>query len=215
LAAVVGLVLTVLAIPMAEAVERARPKATAASSASGRSVPAPADGARWGDFVGATDAALVVSQPDGSTFRAQLTDAEVGGALESDGYTVVKDDAGWWRYASDRGDSGLVPGPARVGLDERPAALEAHLGRTAPVWSDGQGTDVRAQLLRQLQVASRQASMEAAAAGGPRVFRFPVVLFATWYDTDLGQTAPSSRPATTSTTTRRSSTASVATPPAP
>ena len=28
------------------------------------------------------------------------------------------------------------------------------------------------------------------AEGGPRVFKFPVVLFATWYDTEAGQTAP-------------------------
>ncbi len=148
------------------------------------------DGARFGDFVEAADAALVVDQPDGSTFKARLTDAEIGGALEVDGYSILKADDGWWRYAADRGPEGLVASPARVGLDARPAELVPGVGRIAPVWDDGKGGDVRAQLLRQLQVASRQASLQAAAQGAPRVFRFPVVLFATWYDPELGQTSP-------------------------
>ena len=62
--------------------------------------PALPDNARFGEFVEATDAALVVSQPDGSSFRARLTEAEVGGALEVDGYSVTKGDDGWWRYAT-------------------------------------------------------------------------------------------------------------------
>lgn len=145
---------------------------------------------RWGEFAEATDTALVVRQPDGSTFKAKLTNADVGGALEVEGYSVVKGKDGWWRYATGRDASGLVAGEDRVGVDQRPAGLQPGVGRIAPVWTDSSGADVRTQVLRQLQAASRQASMEAAAEGGPRVFRFPVVLFATWYDTDLGQTSP-------------------------
>lgn len=152
--------------------------------------PAPAATARWGEFTEAADTALVVSQPDGSTFRARLTDADVGGALEADGFSVVKGDDEWWRYATGRDANGLVPGEERVGVDPRPAGLRAGVGRIASVWTGSDGGDVRTQLLRQLQAASRQASVQAAAEGGPRVFRFPVVLFATWYDTDLGQTSP-------------------------
>lgn|GEM_PF-5772762 len=150
---------------------------------------APAE-ARFGEFVEATDTALLLTQPDGTELRARMTNADIGGALELDGYSIVKGDDGWWRYASGRGLQGLDPGPERAGVDKRPTGLEPGVGRIAPVWDDGQGGDVRTQLLRQLQIASRQASAEAAAEGGPRVFRFPVVLFATWYDTDLGQTSP-------------------------
>lgn len=146
--------------------------------------------ARWGEFAEATDTALVVKQPDGSTFKAKLTDADIGGALEADGYSVVKGDDGWWRYATARDRDGLVAGEQRVGVDARSASLQAGVGRMTSVWKDNNGSDVRSQLLRQLQAASRQASAEAAAEGGPRIFRFPVVLFATWYDTDLGQTSP-------------------------
>jgi len=152
-------------------------------------VAAPAT-ARFGEFVEATDTALVLTQPDGTELRARLTDAEIGGALELDGYSIVKGDDGWWRYASGRGAQGLQAGPQRAGIDQRPADLAPGVGRVEAVWDDGQGGDVRTQLLRQLQIASRQASAKAAAAGGPRVFRFPVVLFATWYDPELGQTSP-------------------------
>jgi M6 family metalloprotease-like protein len=182
--AIVGL--GAVAAPVAAApLHRSTPRVPAAPSA-----PALPEGARWGEFVDAADTALVVSQPDGSTFRARLTEAEVGGALEADGYSVVKGDDGWWRYATGRDEDGLVPGRERVGLDAPPEDLVAGVGRIASAWDDGDGGDVRTQLLRQLQAASRQASLEAAAEGGPRIFRFPVVLFATWYDPALGQTAP-------------------------
>jgi M6 family metalloprotease-like protein len=179
-----------VAVPVAAA--PTRPSAPRVPSAP--AAPALPDNARFGEFVEATDTALVVSQPDGSSFRARLTDAEVGGALEVDGYSVTKGDDGWWRYATGRDDAGLVASAQRVGVDKRPAGLTPGIGRVESVWDDGDGGDVRTQLLRQLQSASRQASLQAAAAGGPRVFRFPVVLFATWYDPDKGQTSPQFQP---------------------
>jgi len=195
-AAAVCLAALVAGAPLAHAgpsrADRAAPvrPALAAEAAAAPAAPELSDSARWGEFVEATDTALVVSQPDGSTFRARMTEAEVGGALEHEGYSIVKGDDGWWRYAVARGPEGLEPGSNRVGSEDPPAGLPRGLGRIAPVWSDGQGGDVRTELLRQIQTASRQATLQAAAAGEPRVFRFPVVLFATWYDAEAGQTSP-------------------------
>lgn len=193
LAALAAVAVVAVAAPMAaaspfHAADRAAPTTRERVAAPTReAVPATP---RWGEFTEATDTALVVRQPDGSAFKAKLTNADVGGALEADGYSVVKGEDGWWRYATGRDGDGLVAGEERVGVDRRPADLRRGVGRIASVWTAQNGTDVRTQLLRQLQAASRQASMEAAAEGGPRVFRFPVVLFATWYDTELGQTSP-------------------------
>jgi M6 family metalloprotease-like protein len=187
LAVVAAVGLAAVAAPVAAAPLRGSTPTVPDGPAAALAAP---DGARFGEFVEATDTALVVSQPDGSTFRARLTDAEIGGALEADGYTVVQREDGWWHYAAGRDESGLEATSARVGLDAPPANLDRHAGRIASVWDDGQGGDVRTELLRQLQAASREASLQAAAEGGPRVFRFPVVLFATWYDPELGQTAP-------------------------
>ncbi|MGV3758246.1 MAG: immune inhibitor A domain-containing protein [Actinomycetota bacterium] len=195
-AAAATLAALVAAAPLAQARPAAPEHGGGLNTAlAAEAAPAPAatelpDGARWGEFVEATDTAVVVSQPDGSTFRARMTEAEVGGALEHAGYSVVKGGDGWWRYAAGRGAGGLEASDAVVGVDQPPAGVEPGVGRIAPVWSDGRGGDVRTQLLRQIQAASRQATLQAAAAGEPRVFRFPVVLFATWYDTEAGQTAP-------------------------
>src|SRR4051812_22748263 len=43
-----------------------------------RTTPTSAIG-RWGDFAPPADATITVSQPDGSTFAAELTGAEIGG----------------------------------------------------------------------------------------------------------------------------------------
>ena len=187
-----AVVSALIAVAVAVAVAVPTP-AAAGPGALDREAPAPRTAApspRWGEFVEATDTALLLTQPDGTTVRARMTEAEVGGALEVDGYSIVKGADGWWRYAVRRGSDGLEAGPQRAGVDKRTRDLQPGIGRIAPVWSDGRGGDVRTQLLRQLQVASRQASLAAAAGGGPRVFRFPVVLFATWWDRDEGQTAP-------------------------
>src|SRR4051812_34711825 len=139
--------------------------------------PAPAATGMWGDFAPAFPGDIVVRQPDGSTFKGRLTNAEIGGAMEVDGYSVSKGDDGWWTYGTTS---------ARVGIDKRPANLAPGLGRVPNVWKDAEGFDMRTQALRQLQIASYKASMQAAAAGKPRVFRFPVLMLATWWDDDKG-----------------------------
>jgi len=148
----------------------------------------------WGDFVPPIDADLVVTQPDGSTFRARLTPAELGADLEVGGFTVVKGSDGWWRYAARRGPDGLEPTDALVGIDDVPAELPVGVGRVPNIWDDGGGQDARSQFLRQLQVASRAAQMQAAQAGEPRLFRFPVLMLATWWDEEAGQTSPQFQP---------------------
>jgi hypothetical protein len=128
----------------------------------------------WGDFAPAFPGDIVVRQPDGTSFKAQLTGAEIGGGLEVDGYTVTKGDDGWWTY---EGSS------ARAGHDAPPAGLARGVGRTPSLWVNSAGADIRTQALRQLQAASWKASQQAAAAGQPRVFRFPVLMLAKWWDT--------------------------------
>jgi M6 family metalloprotease-like protein len=150
---------------------------------------APAGEAVWGDLAPAFPGDIIVKQPDGSTFKAQLTGGEVGGALEADGYTVTKRADGWWAWATSRGPDGLVASAARVGLDARPA-VSPHVGRTPNLWLKADGSDIRSQAFRQLQVAAWKASQQAATAGGPRVFRFPVLMLATWFDKSKGQTTP-------------------------
>jgi M6 family metalloprotease-like protein len=163
---------------------------TVAPGASSVAAPATAsDEPVWGDLAPAFPGDLVVKQPDGSTFKAQLTGGEVGGALEVDGYTITKRADGWWAWATSRNAAGLVASAARVGLDARPA-LTPHLGRTPNLWLKADGSDIRSQAFRQLQTAAWKASQEAATAGGPRVFRFPVLMLATWFDKDKGQTEP-------------------------
>ncbi len=184
-AALAVLLVVAVATPTAASAPAPRPDERAAPA-----TPATAAQPRWGEFVEATDTVLRLTQPDGTQVRATMTEAEVGGALEVDGYSILKGEDGWWRYAAHRGPGGLEASTLRVGVDKRTAGLRPGVGRIAPVWSDGRGGDVRTQLLRQLQAASRQASVQAAAGGGPRVFKFPVVLFATWWDKEAGQTAP-------------------------
>jgi M6 family metalloprotease-like protein len=152
---------------------------------------APAAGSRavWGDLAPAFPGDIVVKQPDGRTFRAQLTGGEVGGTLEVDGYTVTKRADGWWTYATGRDADGLVASAARAGLDAVPAVAQ-HVGRTPNLWLEADGSDIRSQAFRQLQVAAWKASQEAATKGGPRVFKFPVLMLATWFDTSKGQTTP-------------------------
>jgi hypothetical protein len=109
------------ATPAAPVVAPVATPAPAGTSASAASKAVPGRDALWGDLAPAFPGDLVVKQPDGSTFRAQLTGGEVGGALEVDGFTVTKRADGWWAYATSRQAGSLVASAARVGLDARPA----------------------------------------------------------------------------------------------
>ncbi|MFA5785401.1 MAG: immune inhibitor A domain-containing protein [Actinomycetota bacterium] len=144
----------------------------------------------WGDFYPAFPGDLVVKQPDGSMFKGRLTNAEVGGTLEVGGYSVTKASDGWWYYATGRNDKGLIASNRRADKQTRPPGVKRGVGRIRNIWQDGAGRDVRSQFLRQLQVASWKAQAQALASGEPRVFRVPILMLATWWDADKGQTAP-------------------------
>ena len=144
----------------------------------------------FADFYPPSPDTIYVLQPNGKRFPATLTHAEIGGALEVDGYSVTKREDGWWVYASGRNADGLTGSPARVGVDQRPASLTPGEGRVTNVFEAPDGSDMRADIFRQLQAASAQAQAAADAAGTQRIFRFPVLLLATWWDADKGQTEP-------------------------
>ncbi|MPZ68575.1 MAG: hypothetical protein GEU71_03500 [Actinobacteria bacterium] len=147
----------------------------------------------WGDLYPASPADIVVKQPDGSTFKASLTNAEIGGSLEHLGYTVRKRPDGWWVYATGRDDKGRLTGSdARVGIDARPEGIKPAVGRTENIWTRSTGRDIRTQMFEQLRIAAAKAQEQQAAAapGEPVVFRFPVLMLATWWDEEAGQTSP-------------------------
>jgi M6 family metalloprotease-like protein len=159
----------------------------AAPAASAAAVPAEAT---QPDFVPAGALRQVLTQPDGTTFRASLSPASSGGLFESNGYSVQRDDEGVWRYVTGRDKSGAVQlSDAAVSADAVPVGLAKRAGRT-PTEVDPAEEAVRASIQRQLQVASLQAQQAAAAAGTPRVFKVPALLLATWYDEEKGQSAP-------------------------
>ena len=167
----------------------------------------------WGDLYPANPADIVVRQPDGSTFKASLTNAEIGGSLEYQGYTVRKRPDGWWVFATGRDDRGRLTGSdARVGINARPSGIKPSVGRTENVWTRSTGRDIRTQMFEQLQIAAAKAQAQQAqtAPGEPTLFRFPVLMLATWWDESQGQTAPQFQ---TPSSSRRSSMASAATPP--
>lgn len=147
----------------------------------------------WGDLYPANPADIVVKQPDGSTFKASLTNAEIGGSLEYQGYTVRKRPDGWWVFATGRDDRGrLIGSDARVGINARPSGIKPSVGRTENVWTRSTGHDIRTQMFEQLQIAAAkaQAQQAQAAPGEPTLFKFPVLMLATWWDESQGQTAP-------------------------
>ena len=140
------------------------------------------------------EAHQLVKGPQGQSVRVRIAPAETGGSLETeDGYTVLRGADGSWRYAVKSADGrGLTPSSAVVGRDAVPAGVQAGLGRRAAAQvSPQQAAEARshAEMLRQMQVASRAAS-SAASVAEPRVFRFPVLMLATWWDSANGQTGP-------------------------
>lgn len=144
----------------------------------------------WGDLYPAMPEDMVVNQPDGTTFKANLTNAEIGGNLEYEGYTVKKRNDGWWVYATGRDENGLIASDRRVGIDAAPAGLDPQVGRVDNVWTRSTGYDLRTQVLEQLRLASLEAQKQATQGGEPRVFKFPVLMLATWWDAEAGQTSP-------------------------
>ena len=140
------------------------------------------------------DARQLVKGPDGQSVAVRIAPAETGGSLETeDGFTVLRGTDGTWRYAVKSADgTGLTASEAVVGRDAAPAGLQPGLGRRAPEQVSAQEeAEARgsAEMLRQMQVASRAAS-DGASVAEPRVFRFPVLMLATWWDSAAGQTGP-------------------------
>lgn len=147
----------------------------------------------FGDFYPANPATQLLKQPDGSTFAAKLTNGEIGGTFETDsGHTVVKGDDGVWRFATGERDKDgtLVASTIVAKSGVVPKGIPPHAGRTQSMWDDGYGGDVRAQTFRALQIASRKAQEQARANGEPRLFKFPALMLATWWDEEKGQSQP-------------------------
>ena len=171
--------------PVPQDVEKARAEALAAAEEADRTPGV------FGDFYPAAPFDQVLKQPDGRSFSAKLTNGEIGGTFEVNGFTVTRGADKVWRYATGRTKAGdLIVSDAVVGVDPVPAGTPKGAGRTPDVWKNEDGSDKRAQVLRQLQIASYKAQMAAAAAGEPRIFKFPVLMLATWFDREKGQTEP-------------------------
>jgi M6 family metalloprotease-like protein len=151
----------------------------------------PATGLRaFADFYQPAPYTQVLKQPDGTTVSAVLTPGEVGGAFEVDGYTVTRGSDRVWRYASGLAASGELVPTRLVAGRAAPKGLRPHAGRTPNAFKDSRGRDIRTETFRQLQIASRKAQLKAAEAGKIRTFRFPVLMLATWWDAENGQTSP-------------------------
>ncbi|MFA5785402.1 MAG: immune inhibitor A domain-containing protein [Actinomycetota bacterium] len=178
----------------------ARPAGTAVSTKAHK---AGSSSSVWGDFYPAAPFHLTVKQPNGVAVSANLANREVGGHLETlDGYPIVKDpSSGWWYYAKAKRDRWrLVPSDRRVGIDDPPGYVRPGVGRSTSVWAAPDGSDVREEVFDFLRRASREANLRAAAAGGPRVFKFPMLMLATWWDKSKGQTGPTFQPGFTKET---------------
>ncbi len=140
------------------------------------------------DFAPANDLSMVVRQPNGATFSARLTEAQLGGLLEVHGYTVMKGSDGWWRYAQGRNDRGVLVASKRIVGKASPAGLKKgagriHLAKVTPA----------AEFSAQLQAAAVRAASTLKGVkknAGVTLFKFPVLLLATWWDPEKGQSIP-------------------------
>jgi M6 family metalloprotease-like protein len=167
---------------------------TPAAAAGGSPKPAPVASAPLlpADFAPAAAGVQMLRQPDGHLIRARLTAATQGGLFETvpGGYSISRGAGGYYRYVLGRNANGsLRLSSAVVGRDHLPAGLTPHAGRQHTKVSRAE-QEIRDSIQRQLQVASYQAQLKAAATGKPRVYRVPALLFATWWDADKGQTSP-------------------------
>ena len=110
-------------------------------------------GAPWNgvyDYIIPQERPIVLTQPDGTAFEAYLTGAEIGGKLEYNGYTIMQDSDGFWRYAVPS-KAGLMTGEI-VGRGEPPE--EKGIGRTQSIWL-ADGNDVREKLFAYLYEHNR------------------------------------------------------------
>ena len=146
----------------------------------------------FADFYPAAPFEQVLKQPDGTSFNAELSPGEVGGAFETldTGHSVVRGADRWWRFAKGRDKEGaLIPSAIKVGKGA-PAGIRPRAGRSRNVFLDPQGYDRRTAMFDELRRVSHEQALKAATAGEPRIFKFPVIMLATWWDADAGQTQP-------------------------
>jgi M6 family metalloprotease-like protein len=134
------------------------------------------------DFVPPNPDPIALTQPDGTPVTAFLTPLETGGQLETpDGYTIVKDDQGWWTYAQ-LGDGltnpagQVVASSLKVGQDT-PYGLAKKVGQTESVWLDDQGNDKRDAVFAAVKdVQSPNASIFTANDAAVKNYHYVVVL---------------------------------------
>ncbi len=134
------------------------------------------------DFVPPNPDPVQLEQPDSTTITAYLTPMETGGQLEtSEGYTIVKDDQGWWTFAL-LGDGitnpagQVVPSSLRVGKD-LPQGLAKKVGQTLSIWLDDQGNDQRQPVFEAVKnVQSPNNSMFTADAVTVKNYHYVVIL---------------------------------------
>ncbi len=135
------------------------------------------------DFAPTTGQIRVLRQPNGSTFDAILTGAEIGGAFETvaTGHTVVQNSKGWWTYGvkSKKLRGQVVPSSRIVGQDS-PGKIAPHAGRIESVWIDvSKGEDIRTALFEHFRAKSVSATQAAQAAAEVRKYKIPAILLQT------------------------------------
>lgn len=122
---------------------------------------------------------VVKKQPNGRTFVAVVSPAEVGGRLEdATGRTIIQNAKGWWTYAK-KGKGGLVATNLIVGRHS-PKNIPQHVGRTQAIFIDPtSGKDLRTQLYEYFRSRSVAATQAAQIAAEVRNYKIPAILFQT------------------------------------
>ncbi|MGH2795781.1 MAG: immune inhibitor A domain-containing protein [Actinomycetota bacterium] len=135
------------------------------------------------DFAPPTGQVRVLRQPDGSTFDAVLTGAEIGGAFETvaSGHTVVQNSMGWWTYGvKSKTLRGRVVASKRIVGQDSPGKIAPHAGRIESVWVDlSKGQDIRTALFEHFRAKSVSATQAAQAAAEIRKYKIPAILLQT------------------------------------
>jgi immune inhibitor A len=134
------------------------------------------------DFVPPTPETLQLVQPDGAELEGQLTPMETGGLMQTpEGYTIVKNDAGWWTYAQ-LGDgvtnpAGKVISSSLIVGKDSPKGLEKKVGQTGSIWLDDQGNDKRDAIFDAVKdVSSPNNSLFTANDVEPKIYKYVVIM---------------------------------------
>ncbi|SVB07302.1 uncharacterized protein METZ01_LOCUS160156, partial [marine metagenome] len=71
----------------------------------------------------ASPTAFIDYQPDGQKLEIYNRGNHLQGWHEYKGWTIVKNSAGWWVYATGNNGTKLIPSDLKVGIDEEPSSL--------------------------------------------------------------------------------------------